>query len=167
MKFLCIYVVKREGKMNLILSKSRNSQAFVSSRLDYCNSLFICVSKYQLDKLQRIQNSAATVYSHRRCYDSISPVLKELHWLPIKARIDYKTAVLTHKILHCEAPAYLHNQVTLARTYHCRNRILRSTSNFNVVVTRHCTTRYGNGLFSHSAPRVWNSLPVKIRTKLP
>ena len=62
------------------------ANALVSSWLDYCNSLFRSLSKFNLHKLQCIQNSAARIVSNTSQYTSITPVLKKLHWLPVEQR---------------------------------------------------------------------------------
>ena len=81
--------------------------AFVSSRLDYCNSLLNNISDSLLNKLQRIQNAAARLVSGRRKFDHITPVLRELHWLPVRQRVTFKIATLVFKCLHEQAPSYL------------------------------------------------------------
>ena len=70
------------------------ANALVSSLLGYCNSLFRSLSKFNLRKLQCIQNSAARIISNTSItrYTSITPVLKKLHWLPIEHRSVFKTA---------------------------------------------------------------------------
>ena len=55
-----------------------------SSRLDYCNSLFRSLSKFNLYKLQCIQNSAARIVSNTSRYTSITPVLKKMHWISVE-----------------------------------------------------------------------------------
>ena len=62
------------------------ANALISSRLDYCN-----FSRYNLRKLQCIQNCAARIVSNTKRYSSITPVLKALHWLPVKQRSKFKT----------------------------------------------------------------------------
>jgi hypothetical protein len=56
--------------------------AFISSKLDYCNSLLYGVPKFQLKKLQHVQNAAARLITQSCKYDHITPVLINLHWLP-------------------------------------------------------------------------------------
>ncbi|KAK7906725.1 hypothetical protein WMY93_015337 [Mugilogobius chulae] len=56
--------------------------AFVTSRLDYCNSLLYGSPAKLLNRLQYIQNSAARVLTHTSSCDHITPVLRDLHWLP-------------------------------------------------------------------------------------
>ena len=80
------------------------ANALVSSRLDYCNSLFRSLSKFNLCKLQCIQNSAARIVSNTSRYTSITPGLKKLHWLPVEQRIIFKTATLIYKFLHTGFP---------------------------------------------------------------
>ena len=81
--------------------------ALVTSRVDYCNSLFQSASKTALAKLQRIQNIVARVVKIVSKYDHISPVLCSLHWLPIHHRISFKILLLVYKALHNLAPSYL------------------------------------------------------------
>ena len=73
----------------------------VMSRLDYCNSLLIGISLHLQRKLQNIQRTFASLITKRQKFDSITSQLIELHWLPIKQRIDYtkctsKTVSLKH-----------------------------------------------------------------------
>ena len=68
------------------------AQAFVGGRLDYCNSLLYGVSEDLLRHLQNVQNAAARFITGARKYDHISPVLRDLHWLPLRQRIIFKIA---------------------------------------------------------------------------
>ena len=81
--------------------------ALVSARIDYCNSLLYGTSKANIDKLQRLQNSLARAVMCTGRFDSITPVLAALHWLPISARITYKVALLTRKVLITQRPRFL------------------------------------------------------------
>ena len=75
------------------------ANSLVSSKLDYCNSLYSGILQTNLNKLQRIKNSLARVVTNTSKYQHITPTLKKLHWLPIKQRIDYKICLLTYKTL--------------------------------------------------------------------
>ena len=82
-----------------------NSQ--VTSKLDSFNAVLTGLSTPLLNKLQKVQNSAARLLTGTKKYDHITPVLKKLHWLPVKSRIDYKMLLLCFKALHDLAPKYL------------------------------------------------------------
>jgi len=81
--------------------------SLVGARLDYCNAVFYGTLGKNIDKIQRIQNTLARVVKEHRKYDHITPLISELHWLLIEARIRHKIAVLTFKaILTCK-PSYV------------------------------------------------------------
>ena len=80
--------------------------AFVSSRLDSC-SLLAGVSSQLLQRLQVVQNAAARLVTGARRSEHMTPVLRDLHWLPVRQRITFKTAVLVYKCLHGMASQYL------------------------------------------------------------
>ena len=88
-------------------STERLVHAFVSSKLDYCNSVFYGLPAKQLSKLQRLQNSAARLVTKAQRRDHITPVLRQLHWLPINQRIVFKVLHITFKIINGYAPSYL------------------------------------------------------------
>jgi len=74
-------------------------QAFISCRLDYCNSVLAGVAGVYLQRLQSVQNAAARLVCGVRRHDHITPVRVSLHWLPVRQRIIYKTVVLVWKWL--------------------------------------------------------------------
>ena len=81
--------------------------ATITSRLDYCNSLMFGIPKELISQIQKRQNHAACVITKWRKCDHITPVLVDLHWLPVKQRIDFKIILLTYKDLSGLAPAYM------------------------------------------------------------
>ena len=82
------------------------ANAFVSSRLGYCNSLFRSLSKFNLHRLQSIQNSAARIVTNLSKYTRITPVLRKLYWLPVQFRSEFKLATLVYKFIHTGFPKY-------------------------------------------------------------
>ena len=133
--------------------------AFVSSRIDYCNSLLYGIPEYAIKKLQRVQNLAARVVTRSSKYSSITPTLKKLHWLPVKYRIIFKVVLLTFKALHGLAPNYLR---TLLQSY-IPSRSLRSETG-NLLIMPKARRKLGCQSFAVAAPKLWNDLPVNIRT---
>ena len=71
--------------------------AFISSRLDYCNSLLFGVPGVLLLKVQSVQNAAARLVTGAKRRDHITPVLQQLHWLLVQRRIEFKIACLMHQ----------------------------------------------------------------------
>ena len=74
-------------------------QAFISCRLDYCNSLFYGITDALMSQLQSVQNAAVRLVSGTRRYDRITPVLQELHWLPVRRWVDFKMATLASQLM--------------------------------------------------------------------
>ena len=85
------------------------ANALVSSRLDYCNSLFRGLSCFNQHKLQSIQNTLARIVTNHRKYAHVTPILKQLHWLPVKYRCMFKTATLVYKFVHSGSPYFNHS----------------------------------------------------------
>ena len=75
--------------------------------IDYCNGLMYGLPDNQLQQLQVIQNAAARLVTRTKKFESISPILRALHWLPIRSRIAFKILLLTYKCFHETAPSYL------------------------------------------------------------
>jgi len=79
-------------------------QASISGRLDYCNSLMSEMAESLVQKIQSVQNGAAGLVSGASRRDHITPVLRELHWLPVLQRIHFKLGCLMYKSLSGQAP---------------------------------------------------------------
>ena len=133
--------------------------ALVSSKLDFCNSLFFGLPQASLCKLQVAQNSLArAICPLTRKFDHISPGLYKLHWLPISQRISYKIMVLTYKTLQTGPPAYLADLLVPYRST-CN---LRSNDQ-NRLVVPFIKSSTGRQSFSYAAPTLWNSLPTALK----
>ena len=150
------------AKIRNILSKSDAEKlihAFVTSRLDYCNSLLAACPKSSLRSLQLVQNAAARLLAGTSRRDHITPVLVSLHWLPVDSRIKFKILLLTYKALHGMAPSYIKDLIV---PYHPM-RTLRSQNAGLLVVPRISKSTVGGRAFSHQAPVLWNKLPAHVR----
>ncbi|CAH3026191.1 unnamed protein product, partial [Porites evermanni] len=80
---------------------------FKNIRVDYCNSLLYGLPENQLNKLQRVQNMCARLICNESKYCHITPLLVDLHWLPVKFRIEFKILLIAFKIFKGLAPSYL------------------------------------------------------------
>ena len=134
-------------------------QSVVISRLDYCNSTYIGLPTTTTHKLQLSHNAAARIINKTRRHEHITPILQELHWLPIMKRVQFKVLVYTFKAFHNEAPIYL---CDLLSWYH-PNRPLRSANRISLVPNRHRTVKLSRRLLDTAAATLWNDLPDNIR----
>ena len=136
--------------------------AFITSRMDFCNSILVGITKRNLARLQRIQNRAARLCLGIPKFARVSNIslLKTLHWLPVSFRIDFKILLLTFKCIHGLAPSYLSELVNVR----CLDRTLRSSGGLVLDVPKSRTKTFGDRAFSVAAPRLWNELPVHLRS---
>ena len=134
--------------------------SLILSRLDYCNSLLAGVPDEQLQQLQRVQNIAAKIISKKLKHDHVTPILKELHWLPVKERVIYKVCLTCYKCVNDLSPDYLKQLLTP----YVPRRALRSSSDKTALLKPKINYKsYGQRSFSYFAPLVWNRLPKTIR----
>jgi len=110
-------------------------------------------------KLQKVQNAAARIITKTARYEHITPVLMELHWLPINRRIEYKVLLYTFKAIHGDAPAYIKDMVQVKTP----QRSLRSSSTTHLVVPPPSSNRYGDRSFRMAAPDLWKKLPDHMK----
>ena len=149
------------GALKLDASKAV-VHAFISRRVDYCNSIFSLVRTKHLHPLQSVLNAATRVISRRRKYDHISEVVHDqLNWLPITERIEYKLCILVYKCLHQLAPQCLVEMCKVASELPGR-RNLRSASRGALIELRTKTSTYGSRSFALGGPRTWNRLPSNL-----
>ena len=128
--------------------------AVITSRLDYCNCLLMNISKENLYKLQKVQNSAARLVLGLRRRQSARAALRELHWLNVEARIIFKVLLLVFKVIKGQCSDNLTFQFK-AFNGRPNDFLLLKTPNFN--------TKYGKRIFEYNGSRLWNALPVDIR----
>ena len=128
-------------------------------RLDYCNSIFIGMTESNFKRLQRIQNCAAKLIYKKKKFDHVTPLLRDLHWLPVRARCIYKIAVLTYKFFEGSLPKYLSDLLTVKHN----QRILRSSSQKLLTRPKCLLKNFGERSFYFNAPKIWNDLPASVR----
>ena len=134
--------------------------SLVISKMDYCNSLLAGIPQYLLDKLQRVQNCAAKVCLRKRKSDHVTPLLKALHWLPVKDRIDYKIATICFKHFQGTSPHYISELLTEP----IRSRQLRSSKDTTILAKpMKSLVKYGQRSFEFYGPHIWNGIPREIR----
>ena len=135
------------------------ANALVSSRIDYCNSLFYAATEEMLNKLSRVQNCLARTILRRSKFTSSAPLLKELHWLPVRSLIVHKLCVLTHKTLYSGLPVYLSDLLT--RNQHEKG--LRSRMGMSLSSGPLFRTNYGLNSFVSFAPHLCNQLGPNLQ----
>ena len=163
MRSLAYLQLRDISRIRAFLSQKNTEKlvhAFVTSRLDIGNTLLYRLPDKELYRLQTIQNHAARVVTRTARYEHISPVLRKLHWLPIKQRINFKILVLAYKSLRDMAPLYISELIT-----HLELRSgLRSATRGQLEQPR-SSSCWGDRAFSHAAPFLWNKLPFAIKEK--
>ena len=160
----CFYHLRRLRSTRRSLGRddtARLVSALVISRLDYCNSVLAHLPASTLAPLQRVINAAARMAMDLGPHDHVTPVLYELHWLPIAERIKFKLCLLVHHVINGRALSYLTELVTsVASVPGCAS--LRSAGRHDLVVLRSRLVS-SERAFSVAAPRAWNSVSVDIR----
>ena len=154
--------IRQIGRIRNFLARDACSDAVRSailSRLDYANALLGGLRQTDLDRLQRGENCAARVISRTKIRERITPILCDLHWLPVPSRIQFKLCVCMYKVIHGAAPDYICSELTLYRP----QRALRSSYNgqlLNITVGRKDVAAFD---FIVKGPQLWNDLPIDIR----
>ena len=120
--------------------------------LDWCNSLLNGVPENLLRKAQSVQNAAARLLTSAHRCDHITPLLCQLHWLPVQRRVEFKIACLVHQSLASLAPTYLTTDIHLISEY--GRRALRSSTYRRLKVPR-THNRFGDRSFAVAGPRLW------------
>ena len=150
----CYKLLKDVSSIRNLISQEQTEMlvhSIITSRLDYCNSLFYNLNKSLIDKFQKVQNAAARVVLRLRKHDSVRSKLKDLHWLRIHERILFKLLVMTFKCINNMAPVELRALINIRSVENCTLCYIFMDS------------VYGRRSFQYVAPRLWNALPISIR----
>ncbi len=138
-----------------------------------------CIPKYQLQKLQRIQNMAAKLVFRQPKFSHVTPLLTQLHWLPVEYRIEFKLLILTFKGLHGLAPEYIQNMfVVKTDVYSYRSSTsiedivfvngnvhedIQSSQILYLQVPKTSRKTFYSRSLPVAGPVLWNKLPSIIR----
>ena len=164
----CFYFIRLLGRLRpYINQKAANAVAvsLIQSRLDYCNSVLYGLPDTQLDRLQHVQNVAARIVTRTKKRDHITPVLKELHWLPVHLRIQHKILSLTYSCYKSDtSPLYLSELIPkYVPAYN-----LRSASQARITIPGYYDNtnkkQSGARAFKAVSPSLWNPLPLNLKS---
>ena len=155
-----LYMIKSfVNKKNLITLV----HSLIISKVDYCNSLFIGLPNVTLRRVQSVLNRAARLICSLPPRTPTTSSLIELHWLPIKARVEFKVCLIVFKALKFNQPSYIKELLTFSS--HESTLSLRSADDpYHLYEPRAIGERsFANRSFSYTAPRLYNKLPVAIK----
>jgi len=122
-------------------------QAFISCHLDYCNSLLYGINDRFLHRVQSVHNTAACLVTGARRCDHITPVLQQLHWLPVCQQIIFKIAGLVRQLLAGVAPMYLADNCSQLSDIG-RRPLHSSSSDIQMLSVPSTHNRFGDKLYS-------------------
>jgi len=133
------------------------------TKVDYCSSVLSGISGQLLQRLQSVFNAAARLVFSTRKSEHITPLLRELHWLKVPERIQFRLCVLAYRCLIGTVPSYLAETLHLTADVGSR-RHLRSASTSTLVIPTTRRTTLGDRAFPVTAARAWNALPLYVRS---
>jgi hypothetical protein len=158
----CFYHIRdlRRIRSTLDFDTARTiATSLVHSKLDYCNSLYHNLPVTQINRIQIIQNALARAVTRAPKFSRITPILKSLHWLKIKQRVEYKIISLTYTALQQQQPRYIVDKLNL--------RPSGSTHSSSLVTLQVPSVKLQTGKrsMSYASPQLWNSLPNSLRQR--
>ena len=137
--------------------------SLILSHVDYCNSLFLGLPNYLLKKIQTILNKCARLIFSLPPRTPTTRYLIELHWLPVRARIEFKVCLLVYKAIMYKQPKYIVDMISRPETE--TQMSLRSNDDtYRLYEPRAVNERaFAERSFSYVAPRLYNKLPVGVK----
>ena len=179
--FCQLYSLRRIRKYLSHRATETLMHAFIFSHIDYCNGLLNGVAKYQIHKLQRIPNMGARLVHKLPKFSHVTPLLMDLHWLPVEYHIKYKLLLFTYKGIHQMAPQYINEMFTRKSTQY---RSWLSTVARGIVfvngnvsgdivfddiiylsVPRTKSVTFEQRSLAVAGPQLWNSPPIDIKVE--
>ena len=112
-----------------------------------------------IKRLQVTQNAAARLIRRTKKRAHMTPVLRDLHWLPVVNRCQFKILLFIYKSLKSETPSYISDILKWCQP----NRPLRSANTTSIIPKRYKSVRYGKRLMDTGAAMRWNTLPNEVK----
>ena len=124
--------------------------------MDYCNALYYGLNAETINKLQRVQNSAARLVMKVNRFDRVrsDDLISKLHWLKVRERIVYKVLLIVHKCVNQAAPAELIEMFRPVKSDRTRKLDVPT-----------CNGLMGQRAISVCGPKLWNALPRGFRVE--
>ena len=135
-------------------------QSCVFSKLFYCSTVWSATSYENISKLQSVQNFAARIVTGTRKYDHITPVLKQLKWLPVEMILYLRDCIMTYKCMNNSLPDYLCEKFTLRSEI--SGRMTRQNNKLHKPLYRTSTAQKS---FLFRASTLWNDLNELLKSK--
>ena len=132
--------------------------SLVFSKLFYCSNVWANTSKCNINKLQAVQNFACRIVSGARKYDHITPIRKELNWLPVANQLYYRSAIMAFKCMTGHAPEYLSSK--FLKRAEVSGRSTRNSQLLNIPLFK---TAGGQRTFYYRIVNLWNSLDYNLK----
>ena len=133
--------------------------AYLKSKLDANNALLAGTTTELKSQLQRVQNAAAKLITRNKKHDHVTPLLHDLHWLPIEDRIIFKVLLLAYKSLNDVGPVYLKD---LQHFYKPPFNLRSADESLKLIILRTKLSTYGDIDLSVTSEVEWNKLPMQI-----
>ena len=160
----CFYQLRRLNSVRAYIPLAQFAiliHSFITSRIDFCNLVYFTLPDYCRSRIQTIQNSCAKCLTGTRRFDSAKEALTTLHWLPVKARAQFKILLLVYKIFHHvpNTSMYFQDQ------FYIQDRVRVTRSSCKNLLSCHNSSRLstvGDRSFYTAVVDLWNSLPTDL-----
>ena len=163
------FIIKKTNGILMFLNRIQDSfdkssrliviQSLALSILNYCCRVWGMTTKEQLERVQKVQNFAAKIaYGGTRKYDHVTPILKKLQWIKIENKINFDICVFMYKSLNHLLPEWLFEFPSVGVAQ------VRPTRQSNNLIVKRTTTDLGARALSVRGPRVWNEIPLDVKS---